>query len=104
MYFTQSGTALDGGTSNGSGDVTVPSLKYFIGGTDENHHMKGTMYSLRIYNRLLTDEEMAKNNEADEVRFRGDGVIVCTQVDGRYRVSECVGERLDGQGKWRALP
>jgi len=81
-YFTQSATALGGGTSNGSGNVTVPSLQYCIGGTDDNHYMKGTMHSLRFYNRLLTDAEIAQNNAVDEVRFRGNGVIVCTQHDG----------------------
>ena len=30
-YFTQSTTALGGGTSNGSGNVTVPALQYCIG-------------------------------------------------------------------------
>ena len=81
-YFTQSATALGGGTSNGSGNVTVPALQYCIGGTDDNHYMKGTMHSLRIYSRLLTDAEMAQNIAVDEVRFRGNGVIVCTQHDG----------------------
>lgn len=81
-YFTQSATALGGGTSNGSGNVTVPALQYCIGGTDDNHYMKGTMHSLRFYNRLLTDAEIAQNNAVDEVRFRGNGVIVCTQHDG----------------------
>ena len=81
-YFTQSATALGGGTSNGSGNVTVPSLQYCIGGTDDNHYMKGTMHSLRFYNRLLTDAEIVQNNAVDEVRFRGNGVIVCTQHDG----------------------
>ena len=81
-YFTQSTTALGGGTSNGSGNVTVPALQYCIGGTDDNHYMKGTMHSLRFYNRLLTDAEIAQNNAVDEVRFRGDGVIVRTLTAG----------------------
>jgi glycerophosphoryl diester phosphodiesterase len=79
-YFTQD-SALGSGKANSSNN-TVPSLKYWIGGTDENHYMKGTMHSLRIYNRLLTDAEMAQNREADEVRFRGDGVIVRTLTAG----------------------
>ena len=79
-YFTQD-SALGSGKSNSSNN-TVPSLKYWIGGTDENHYAKGTMHSLRIYSRLLTDAEMAQNREVDEVRFRGNGVIVCTQHDG----------------------
>ena len=45
-YFTQSVATLGDGTSNGSGNATVPALKYFIGGTDENHYAKGTMHSL----------------------------------------------------------
>ena len=79
-YFTQD-SALGSGKANSSNN-TVPSLKYWIGGTDENHYMKGTMHSLRIYNRLLTDAEIAQNNAVDEVRFRGDGVIVRTLTAG----------------------
>jgi carbonic anhydrase/acetyltransferase-like protein (isoleucine patch superfamily) len=101
-YFTQSATALGGGTSNGSGNVTVPALKYFIGGTDENHYAKGTMHSFRIYNRLLTDEEMAQNNEVDEVRFRGDGVIVCTQTDGLDGAEPCGFYKVDGSHTFSA--
>jgi hypothetical protein len=101
-YFTQSATALGGGTSNGSGNVTVPSLQYCIGGTDDNHYMKGTMHSLRFYNRLLTDAEIAQNNAVDEVRFRGDGVIVCTQVDGVEGVEPHGFYTVDSSHEFRA--
>lgn len=101
-YFTQSVATLGDGTSNGSGNVTVPALKYFIGGTDENHYAKGTMHSFRIYNRLLTDEEMAQNNEVDEVRFRGDGVIVCTQTDGLDGAEPCGFYKVDGSHTFSA--
>jgi len=101
-YFTQSVATLGDGTSNGSGNATVPALKYFIGGTDENHYAKGTMHSFRIYNRLLTDEEMAQNNEVDEVRFRGDGVIVCTQTDGLDGAEPCGFYKVDGSHTFSA--
>ncbi len=101
-YFTQSTTALGGGTSNGSGNVTVPALQYCIGGTDDNHYMKGTMHSLRFYNRLLTDAEIAQNNAVDEVRFRGNGVIVCTQHDGAEGTETCGFYTVDGSHEFSA--
>ncbi|MBO7684530.1 MAG: C10 family peptidase [Kiritimatiellae bacterium] len=94
-YFTQD-TALGSGTSNGSTTATVPSLKYWIGGTDDNHYVKGTMHALRIYGRLLTDEEIAQNRAVDEVRFRGDGVVVYSNTDGVMGVESNAFYRVEG--------
>ena len=99
-YFTQD-SALGSGKANSSNN-TVPSLKYWIGGTDENHYAKGTMHSLRIYSRLLTDAEMAQNREVDEVRFRGNGVIVCTQHDGAEGTEACGFYTVDGSHEFSA--
>ena len=99
-YFTQD-SALGSGKANSSNN-TVPSLKYCIGGTDDNHYMKGTMHSLRIYSRLLTDAEMVQNREVDEVRFRGNGVIVCTQHDGAEGTEACGFYTVDGSHEFSA--
>lgn len=101
-YFTQSTTALGSGTSNGSSASSVPALKYCIGGTDDNHYMKGTMHSLRFYNRFLTDAEIVQNNAVDEVRFRGNGVIVCTQHDGVEGVEACGFYTVDSSHEFSA--
>ena len=96
-YFTQD-SALGSGTSNGSGATSVPSLKYYIGGTerDDNHYVKGTVHALRIYGRILTDEEIAQNRAVDEVRFRGDGVVVCSNTDGAMGVESNAFYRVEG--------
>ena len=103
-YFTQSTTTLGSGWTNGVSTSSVPELKYYIGGTekDANHYMKGTMHSLRFYNRLLTDAEMAQNIAVDEVRFRGNGVIVCTLSDGLEGTEACGFYTVDGSHEFSA--
>jgi hypothetical protein len=62
-------------------------------GSDSNPWNKrmltGTIKSERVYNRALTDAELARNRAADEVRFFGRApsaatgdLVVCSDVDG----------------------
>ena len=38
-------------------------------GTKVNGVYEGTIYSVRVYNRVLTNEEIKKNYEIDKARF-----------------------------------
>lgn len=54
---------------------TLPSSYYCIGGratgnqNDNYYYMRGVIYSIRYYNRCLTEEEIASNMQADSVNY-----------------------------------
>ena len=84
------GSNLDrwNGWAEGTGDVAMPASKWMIGGhnyPDDAEHIvvpqdpaytyaeaarciKGTVKSVRIYNRVLCDADLAKNRAVDEAR------------------------------------
>ena len=77
-YVDGSGAAL------GDGHVAPPitfhstansigSKSYYFGGSEhwQNRELTGKGYSLRIYDRILTTEEVVRNRELDNQRFRG---------------------------------
>ncbi len=84
----KTGTAYDRGAQMLSigGSGTNP------GGTD-SRHMKGTTYAFRLYNRALTNEELAHNRKVDEIRFRGGLPVtnVIVVVDGDFAPTEAAG-------------
>ena len=40
-----------------------------FGREDNQSHLEGSIMAVRIHNRILTDEELAKNYEIDKKRF-----------------------------------
>ena len=68
VRFMQNGVA--GGTL-GSGSWTAGSTRLIGGRTSgsNRYYLNGKIYSIRIYNRQLTESEMLKNQKVDNARF-----------------------------------
>ena len=77
-YVDGSGAALGDGhaappiTFHGSANA-IGSKAYYFGGSEhwQDRELTGKGYSLRIYDRILTTEEVVRNRELDNQRFRG---------------------------------
>ena len=90
-YITQ-GTSLTGaGQANAaSGNISAATLRIgSAGGTLDLRSRRwflGVIKAVRIYNRVLSDAELAQNREIDEARFFGapleTGVVVASSVRG----------------------
>ena len=115
-HYLFQGTERVGGAGRARENFTeLPSKKMLIGaattysGNDRKVRcMTGDYYALRIYNRALTDAELAQNRKVDEIRYRGNFanyrnlVVVNEQPEG---ASETVqGSVADGEyeltGAW----
>ena len=90
-YITQTASISDAGQANAaSGNIVANTLR--IGsacGSLSKRNQRwflGTIKAVRIYDRVLTDAELAQNRAIDEARFFGAplaaGVIVATSVRG----------------------
>ena len=73
----------------GSKNTTIDPTTWLVGGrtTAPANTTKGTVKSVRLYNRLLTEAELARNREVDEARFfdvvpDSNAVIVASSVAG----------------------
>ncbi len=91
-YITQT-AALTGAKSNtGKNGDNIPAATVYVGSAGNSVELrsarwfKGTIKSIRIYNRVLSDAELAKNRAIDDARFFGIGadanVIVASSVRG----------------------
>ena len=78
-YVDGSAAALGDGrvappmTFHGSSNA-IGNREYFFGGSGDNaatRELTGNGYCLRVYDRILTAEEIARNRELDNIRFRG---------------------------------
>ena len=63
--------AKDGGTDywTASGATNVIRIGKGTSGGANSNYFTGNLYSIRVYNRKLTQEEMLKNQQADNKRF-----------------------------------
>ena len=96
-------------------DTVFP--KFGIGGTAGNAmRLVGTIHNYRLYNRVLTDEDLAQNRMIDEYRFHGvmpvTNVVVATshsflsgsekngnyEISGRYTFGASAETRTDSRG------
>ncbi len=64
---------------------------------------KGTVHSVRVYDRMLTAAEFKKTREIDDIRFRGsvpatNTVFVATSLEGAEGDQECGIYRVAGAG------
>ena len=73
----------------GSKNTTIDPTTWLVGGrtTAPANTTKGTVKSVRLYNRLLTEAELARNREVDEARFfdvvpDSNAVIVASSIAG----------------------
>ena len=90
--------------SNASG--TLPSWPYTIGTgrnvTQQTRMFVGKMSSVRLYNRILTDDELRQNRKVDEIRYRGNFAdyanltVVNAQPDGLAEGETAQGSMADG--------
>ena len=88
------GTTIDGGVKvSGTTDNDIPDLHMVIGCGGDTFALRrqcwylGQIKSVRIYNRVLSDEELARNRLVDEIRFFGAKdsaakVVVASSVRG----------------------
>lgn len=56
-------------TKNGSDYWASPNTTTYIGKRSTGNYFKGKIYSIRIYNRQLTQEEVLQNLAVDNIRF-----------------------------------
>ena len=72
------------GTQTVSNNKLLTSATYYIGNdaSRPKNAFKGTYYSFRLYNRLLTDEEVARNAAADRTRLLEAGATTWTNATG----------------------
>lgn len=74
---SRSGGLVRAEPKSGSSD-SVASQRWTWGGSAfgaADRYLLGSYYGVRIYNRALTDEELAINREVDEARYRGTPVV-----------------------------
>ena len=90
-YILQTTSIADAISTNASSkNISLGTMR--VGGADvaigrrEQRWFLGTIKSVRIYNRVLSDAELAQNRAIDEVRFFGaplaTGVVVASAVRG----------------------
>jgi hypothetical protein len=77
VYFTTTGADLETAGSVNRGSQKSLSAKYCWGGSPSSgmRAVLGSYYSVRVYNRVLSNAELAQNRRVDEMRFRGIGDI-----------------------------
>lgn len=73
QVFSQNGE-IDGIVLNGEFEPTNTGTKLTIGaqafaGVNAVPQLKGTIYSIRVYNRALTEEEIKQNYEVDKIKY-----------------------------------
>ena len=78
--------------------------RWIIGGNGTTAEaFKGTVHSVRVYDRMLTAAELKKTREIDDIRFRGsvpatNTVFVATSLEGAEGDQECGIYRVAGTG------
>ena len=63
---------------------TVGGYRDANGSSATNRYLKGTIKSVRVYNRLLTEDELAWNHKVDEARFFGNLSVTNVVVAGKF--------------------
>ena len=97
------GVEYANGKTRGASAKSLPEFQYMFGGFDsENRAVKGAYYNVRLYNKVLSEAEIALNRAVDDARYRnaaskGKGnddmnVIVASNVEGV--------EGTEASGKW----
>lgn len=97
--FTYQGNAVkaffEGGTEKNltvSADSWNMPSDCFVGGKSDNYGFNGQIYAIRLYDRVLSDMEIAANAIVDGVRFFGlpdsDGLLVDAAGDGLVRIGD----------------
>ena len=73
LYITQTEKWRDGWGYKRTRTIMndVGAMKFLIGGQSNKNGMIGPYYSLRMYSHMLSNDELAKNRDVDEVRFHG---------------------------------
>ena len=97
------GVEYPNGKPRGASAKSLPEFQYMFGGFDTaNRAVKGAYYNVRLYNKVLSEAEIALNRAVDDARYRnaaskGKGnddmnVIVASNVEGV--------EGTEASGKW----
>ncbi|MBQ6009501.1 MAG: LamG domain-containing protein [Kiritimatiellae bacterium] len=80
----KNGQLMFTGTQTVAADKLLATATYYIGNdaSRPNNAFRGTFHSFRVYNRLLTDEEVARNAAADRSRLLEGGATTWTNETG----------------------
>lgn len=87
-----SGTFKESKSAGTTGENGIPATQWMVGSrigqTDSGRQFTGVMRSFRIYNRVLTADEVAQNAAIDAARFDGvmpvTNAIIATSVAGAF--------------------
>ncbi len=80
-------------SSKASGEMNA--VSYAIGTAHKSDGNKaarilvGNVHAVRVYKRVLSDEELAANREIDEIRFRGNVTVVNGEIGETGENGEC---------------
>lgn len=96
------------GWGYGISDNVAEASQWTIGGfshTDTSYALKGTIKSVRVYDRLLTEDELARNREIDNIRFTGQlpvtNVVVVAGGEGAVQ-AEAGAYKVEGEWTFTA--
>ena len=80
----KNGQLMFTGTQTVAANKLLATATYYIGNdaSRPNNAFRGTYHSFRVYNRLLTDEEVARNAAADRSRLLEGGATTWTNETG----------------------
>ena len=84
----QTATSSGATTVNGNATHIADNLTVYVGSAGstlsarQQRYFTGTIKAVRVYDRVLSDAELAQNRAIDDARFFGAGVTVATIVDG----------------------
>jgi hypothetical protein len=103
MDYAFEGVLYSNGVTRTANAKSLPEFRYMFGGFDTaNRAVKGAYYNVRLYNKVLSEAEIALNRAVDDARYRnaaskGKGnddmnVIVASNVEGV--------EGTEASGKW----
>ena len=99
QYLFDSATISNGKSRSARNDKAAKQFSWGGSALSSTRYMKGTYYSVRIYNTSLTDDDLAWNRVVDEIRFRSvvtNGTVVVasnragaegTEASGTYYVN-----------------
>ena len=122
MFFITGGAVLlsaigmpilkESKSAGSTGEKGIPDTRWMVGSnvkqTDAQMQFKGVMKSFRIYNRVLTAEEVAANAAVDAARFEGvmpvTNAVVATSAAGAFGNEAPGVYAVDGSHTFTAQP
>jgi len=91
-------------SSGATGDLSL-----FLGSAEkagdetyaEARGLVGTVNAVRVYRRVLSNDELAMNRRVDEARFRGVRTVNVVVAEGKYQTTTEAPGSYEVEGSWR---